>query len=117
MNYWPSRRHHSSTALGSPGTNYSYRLRSWNSAGYSPYSNLGAITTPPIPALGFALSGGALMLTWPAWATNFSLYSTTNLAPPAVWSAVTNTVTNVGASFTVTLPIGPDHWFFRLRGP
>ena len=90
----------------SPGTNYSYRLRSWNSAGYSPYSNLGAITTPPIPALGFALSGGALMLTWPAWATNFSLYSTTNLAPPAVWSAVTNTVTNVGASFTVTLPIG-----------
>jgi hypothetical protein len=62
-------------------------------------------------------SPGNIKLSWPAWATNYTLCATANLAPPASWSPVTNAVTNAGGVLSVTLPIGSGNQFFQLRIP
>jgi len=71
----------------------------------------------PLPALGINVSAGSLTISWPGWAGGWTLYSTTNLAPPAVWLPVTNTVGSSNGTFNVTAPIGSNVQFFRLSGP
>lgn len=71
----------------------------------------------PLPALGMTVSPNALTLSWPGWASDWSLYATTNLTPPVAWLPVTNTVGSNAGVFSVTLPIGPGTEFFRLRSP
>jgi hypothetical protein len=55
-----------------------------------------------------------LTLTWPTNAAGFVLQSATNLTPPTVWSAVTNTVSTNGAVFSVTIVPGGLISFYRL---
>lgn len=71
----------------------------------------------PVPAISMSVNANSLTMNWPNWATGWGLFSTTNLAPPAVWSAVTNAVANTSGQFTVTLPIGSGIQFFRLMSP
>ncbi len=60
------------------GQSYSYRMRAWNSDGYSDYSNTATIVTPggtppPLPApsnLVAAMSGTSVVLNWQDNATN-----------------------------------------------
>jgi hypothetical protein len=102
----------------SGGTTYSYRVRSWNGAGSSPYSNIQSVTTPPRPVFSASLSATNILLAWPNWASNFTLYSTTNLAPPIAWIPVSTSPTNAGANLEVTLPVGPGGGcYFQLRNP
>lgn len=98
----------------SPCTNYSYRVRSWNAAGYSDYSNVRTVTTAPIPSMTLSISANMIGLTWPSWASNFTLYTTTNLGPGAVWLPVTS-VSNLDGSFSNGSPILPGNRFFRLK--
>jgi PKD repeat protein len=58
-----------------------------------------------------------LTLTWPNWATNYTLCSATNLVPPISWYPVTNVCTNAGGVLSVTIPVTNDNRFFQLRGP
>ena len=104
-------------ATVSPGTNYSYRVRSWNAAGFSLYSNVRAVTTPPRPYITVTGGSSGLTLNWSAAATNFTLYAASNLPPPTLWSPVTNKVVNVGGTSSVTVPLGPGNCFFQLRSP
>jgi len=99
------------------GTNYAYRLRSWNSAGPSAYSNVRSVTVPPRPALAAALAPDGVVLTWPGWASNFNLYATPDLSTPATWSVVTNPVTISTDTRTVTVPADIGNRFFELRSP
>ena len=69
------------------------------------------------PALSIQVSGSNLEVLWPASATGFSLYSTTNLLPSVVWSSVTNTPIIQGDNWMVTLPIGGANYYFRLETP
>ena len=59
----------------------------------------------------------AMILSWPANATGFTLESATNLTPPLTWLDVTNPPTVLGGLFTVTNPIFGAAEFFRLRKP
>ena len=69
------------------------------------------------PALSIQVSGSNLEVLWPASATGFSLYSTTNLLPSVVWSSVTNTPIIQGDNWMVTLPIGGANYYFQLATP
>jgi len=72
----------------------------------------------PLPSLNITRSGTNIILTWPPYATNFSLQVTyTNLSASAIW-------TNTGAQpiltnnlNVVTLPIDTSSKFFRLYHP
>lgn len=98
----------------SMGTNYSYRVQSWNAAGASLYSNTQTVNTSPVPALSIAKPGGQLVLTWPSWATNFGLYSATNFPASNSWQQVTNSPALFGSNFTVSVAPGPPSRFFVL---
>jgi hypothetical protein len=71
----------------------------------------------PLPQLGISPGAGLLTLSWPDWASDWILYSTTNLAAPAVWTQVTNAATDSGGQFNVAVPVGSGNQFFRLSSP
>ena len=74
------------------GTTYYYVASSLNLSGESVNSNEGNATTPAPPQLSTAYdpAGGQLTLSWPAWATNFTVYTSTNLASPTFWLPMTD---------------------------
>lgn len=67
------------------------------------------------PILSVSHSSGVLTLSWPGWATNFNLFSSTNLSMGGWWLPVTNQVLNQNGGLTVTVPIQPENKFFRLQ--
>ena len=76
------------------------------------------ILAAPQPALETLWSAPSLVLSWPDWASAYSLHSTTNLAPPAIWSPVTNTPVLNSNKWSVTLPTSSvGNRFFRLMWP
>ena len=71
----------------------------------------------PLPGLGFSVTGGMFVVSWPGWASDWQLWSATNLARPAIWSLVTNAPSSSNGQFIAYLPIGPGACFFRLASP
>ena len=66
------------------------------------------------PQLAIALSGGGVVLSWLATPAGFILQSTTNLAPPILWNAVSPGGTLVGGQFVVTNGLSAGSQFYRL---
>jgi len=63
-------------------------------------------------------SQSQVTINWPGWASAYSLYLATNLAPPITWSLVTNQATTSSNQFILTLPIDQNlNRFFRLSSP
>jgi hypothetical protein len=97
-------------------TNY-YLLTAVNGCATSASSTVIGVYLPK-PALMLANAGsGALNLSWPAWASDWSLYFTTNLNPPVVWHYATNVVGSNAGRFNVTITPGSGTRFFRLGAP
>jgi len=71
----------------------------------------------PLPSLGMNSSANTLNLTWPSWASDWSLFATTNLTPPIAWSPTTNAIGSNANGFSVSVPIGAGAQFFRLSSP
>jgi hypothetical protein len=75
-----------------------------------------APTNPPVlnlqgsPATPF-------VITWPASASGYQLYSATNLAPPITWTRVTNAATSSNGTFYLTIQPTNAGQFFRLMAP
>jgi hypothetical protein len=71
-----------------------------------------------LPVLSVATAGNQLSLTWGVSnAAGFLLFGTTNLAPPAAWSPVTNLPTLGNNQIQVMLPDPLPNQFFRLSQP
>jgi hypothetical protein len=72
---------------------------------------------PPV-SLAAARAGQQILLSWPAWATNFNLYSATNLAAPAQWSPVAGAPQSSNGFLYLSLPTTNSlDQYFRLRSP
>ena len=69
----------------------------------------------PPPLLSASLQTNIIVISWPDYALNYVLESTTNLAAPQVWLTVTNFPQSV--SNRLTTPISPTglQQFFRLK--
>ena len=104
---------HTSAANGQ--TNY-YQAIAVSSCGGSPNSTAVAVYLP-LPVLGVSSGGNLLNLSWPGWASDWSLYSATNLIPPITWSLVTNVPASSNSQFNVNLPITSNVKFYRLTSP
>lgn len=77
------------------------------------------VTEPALvaaPRLGIALSGNAIVLTWPTNAPGYSLQQSTNLTMNA-WAAYPGSTSVSGTNFTVTVPVNNPTLLFRLRSP
>jgi hypothetical protein len=78
---------------------------------------LGTPTSTPVLSMQGS-PAGPFVLSWPAPAPGYQLYAATNLAPPVVWSLVTNCATESNGQLFLTLPCtNTTGEFFRLIAP
>jgi hypothetical protein len=101
------------------GTNY-YAVASMNGCGTSVNSTAISVFLPlPVVTIqaGAGAGAGALTVSWPAWASDWNLWSATNLTPPIAWSRVTNSAGSTNGQLTLTLPTNQTNQFFRLTSP
>jgi len=75
------------------------------------YGTVFALTLQP--SLGITTAGNQLVLSWPTWAPNFNLQSTTNLVSP-VWTTVSPAPVAVNGLNLVTNTISGTQMFYRL---
>jgi len=67
-----------------------------------------------LPQLTITPSGANLILTWPIKAAGFTLQSTTDISPPALWTPVSPDPVVINGQNTVTNPISGKQKFYRL---
>jgi PKD repeat protein len=94
---------------------YAVSLTVWDGLSYAT-----SITTIRVgqPSLTISVTvSNSVSISWPAWATGYTLYLATNLNPPVVWAPLTNAVNPSGTNFTVTVPISTSSaaQFYQLR--
>ena len=98
-----------------PGAIYYYAISSVNVNGESANSTPSSVAVS-LPTLGVNMSASNVSLSWPTNSLGFSLYTTTNLTPSAVWAIVPTAPTNQGSNLSIELPIGTNAYqFFRLK--
>jgi uncharacterized repeat protein (TIGR03803 family) len=75
-----------------------------------------SLTLAPVsaPELIIIRSEANVSLTWPANATGFTLQSTTNLVPPALWTNFSSAPVVVNGQNAVTNPVSGAQRFYRL---
>lgn len=82
------------------------------------FDNLVVLPTPlPPPALHLNPSGSLLLLSWPGWATGYSVYNSSNLVAPIQWQPMTNLPQTNNGNFNLSLPPVRAEQFFRLGPP
>jgi len=76
-------------------------------------------TVEHFPRLNLTVLSNQFTLTWPGWASNYTLWCATNLPPPSGWSQVTSPAAPVNGAWTVQFPLQPTNGarFYRLQGP
>jgi hypothetical protein len=108
--------------VGAPGTtmiatNYmQYQYGPWYDPDDSPllFELDGTLLTPTLQATPI---GQQLVLSWPSYATNYLLETSTSFGPGSVWTPVTNSVTAQGDIAVLTNTPSAPAAFFRLRAP
>ena len=75
------------------------------------------IDTNMTPRLALSRVNNLITLSWPSWAYNFKLWSTTNPSSSSSWSLVINPVALTTVQFSLTLGILNSPRLFRLKGP
>ncbi len=79
--------------------------------------NFAPVILDSVPSLAISnASNTNIMLMWPAPATGFNLYNSTNLAPPN-WLKINNAPTTTNGNEQVTLTLTNGTSFFRLSSP
>ncbi len=71
----------------------------------------------PLPAITYGANSNGFTMTWPGWATDWKLYTATNLTQPINWSLLSYTATSNNGAFTVTVPWSVRNQYFRLSSP
>jgi len=70
-----------------------------------------------LPELKAGSVGGGIELSWPAWASGYSIYRLSRFTPGAVWLRVTNSPVSLNGVQKVTLPRSSATDFYRLGSP
>ena len=67
-----------------------------------------------LPGLMVSATDSAPQISWPAWAADFSLWSSANLAPPAAWSPANGVIRFTNGYYSFSLPLTGNQLFYRL---
>jgi hypothetical protein len=67
------------------------------------------------PRLSISSDASAPLVSWPASGVGFSVFTTSNLAPPVVWSPATHSPVLVSGSWEFPVTVGPGARFYRLQ--
>ena len=110
--------HYTDTAVTN-GVTYYYVVSAALGAGES--ANSGEVSaTPEPPQMGASLDAGAglFTLSWPSWATNYTVRVATNLTPPIQWQGVTTPPRSSDGTMFLTFPTAEgEQQYFWLKTP
>ena len=70
-----------------------------------------------LPTVALSNSSGTITLQWPTWAAPFTVWSTTNLAPPTTWTQFTSPLATNAGNLQLNLATTNESRFFRLQLP
>jgi hypothetical protein len=70
---------------------------------------------PPVPDLQILFANGQVVLTWPAWASNYVLETSAVLTVANSWFPLTNGINLAGETFVLTNEVDAGSGFYRLR--
>ncbi len=77
-----------------------------------------SVAVNPLPSLGIGVSGQRLELSWPLWATNFSLQQAAGvMSPSSVWTNVMANPILTNNQEILSLPVPTTNMFYRLQQP
>jgi hypothetical protein len=76
----------------------------------------GTIIVNPLPALGIARANEDIRLSWPLWASNFTVQASASLSP-ASWTNLPASVQTSNSENVLTQPLGAGARFYRLHQP
>lgn len=93
---------------GAPMTGGNYSLTGGFLAAFA------AVQTPGAPLLTITRSGSNIVLFWAGPASGYALEQTPALGNTA-WTSINVTPVDNGGTRSVTLPLAPGNWFFRLK--
>ncbi len=85
--------------------------------GTNRFSRSFQVRVVPIPTLRISLIGSRVLVSWPASAIGYQLYSRSDLSPGSVWNPVTTVPTSAGSDRLVELEAGEGQSWFRLSKP
>jgi hypothetical protein len=74
----------------------------------------GTAVVNPLPTLRIERSAQSVTLTWPQWATNFVLQSSSDCSASTNWTTVPDSVGTSNGENAVTLPLNESVKFYRL---
>jgi len=69
----------------------------------------------PEPEMSLAATGSGPLLSWPSTAGPFTVYTATNLVPPATWLPVTNPPLLTNGQWQIDLSTASGSQFYRLQ--
>ncbi len=110
-----------------PGTTYAYRIRAYNGAGNSDYSNQATVFTPTLPAAptnlyGVGDSPTSVLLRWTDNSNDEDFFSIdratgTPTSTPLIWGQIASVPYNPtsNASYTDTNCVPGGHYSYRVR--
>lgn len=107
-------------AAASNLTTYYYVVSAANPSGESPDSSVvSAMPHPPlVMGISFLSGQDQLSLSWPSWATGYSVFAATNLEPPVQWLPLGGVPESNSAGFRLLLPVtNRGSAFYRLGPP
>jgi Concanavalin A-like lectin/glucanases superfamily len=103
------------------GSNYNFVV--WSHGGAQTH-NISVLTNATtytasyvLPTVALSNAPGTITLQWPTWAAPFSVWSTTNLAPPTTWTQITSPFTTNAGNLLLNLSTTNESRFFRLQLP
>ena len=70
----------------------------------------------PVPGIAITLVGGDVIISWPSWATAFSLQQNTDPSHPSGWQTSGYSISDDGTNKSITISAPPNSLFFRLVG-
>ena len=77
----------------------------------------GIITVNPSLSLRISQSGTNVTLSWPDWASAFTLQESTGALPTTTWSNLWRTPTPSNSEYLITVPVRATPRFYRLYKP
>jgi hypothetical protein len=88
-----------------------------NASSNAAFSSYSAVTQQaPVLSIAGSTDAGGLALSWPGIGVGFALYSTTNVTPPAQWTAVPISPVFTNGQWQTALPVADgSSRFYRLQ--
>src|SRR6185436_11591803 len=80
-------------------------------------SSVVSVTVLARTSLNVRQAGNQIELSWPSAGTGYTVESATNLAPPAIWTSVTNMAVLSNGMFHMFINPQTPQRYFRLRAP